>query len=104
MTTDLHKEVERLKAENAQMREALAEISKPPYRDSDLKSLNAWMRLRALSAIPAQTPPESGAESAPEDRCDDCRTPLTFYPESHLYICEGCGQAGMGEPKPPREG
>lgn len=40
-----------LEAENARMREALEEMTKPPYRDSDLHSLIDWVNARARAAL-----------------------------------------------------
>lgn len=47
----LHFENVDLKEQNSRYREALEEISKPPYKDSDLKSLMEWVNAKARAAL-----------------------------------------------------
>jgi hypothetical protein len=43
--------MEELSTENRRLREALEEMAKPPYADSDLKSLMEWVNARARAAL-----------------------------------------------------
>jgi hypothetical protein len=43
--------LEDIESENARLREALEEMAKPPYADSDLKSLMEWVNARARAAL-----------------------------------------------------
>jgi hypothetical protein len=97
---DLQKEVERLRRELAdtKWRERMWKKAAKSWM-ADADALKAKYEPQVLD-ICLETSPESGAESPRKDCCSDCQTPLTFYPESHLYICEGCGEAGMGDPSP----
>lgn len=47
----LKERIESLQAENQRLREALEEMAKPPYKDSDLKSLMEWVNARARAAL-----------------------------------------------------
>lgn len=47
----LNGELDLLKDENARLREALEEMTKPPYKDSDLRSFVDWMNARARAVL-----------------------------------------------------
>lgn len=46
-----YRDIEMLQAENAQMREFIEECASPGYRDSNMKSVLEWVRVRAAAIL-----------------------------------------------------
>jgi hypothetical protein len=87
VTIDLQKEVERLRAENAQLKEAIREFALPPYHDSNLASWAEWVNARALVVL-SQTPPTPAKETC------QCGKGSSGYCGLHKH-------GWMNTPKPP---
>jgi len=65
MVARREKELERLRAANAELREFAESCSRGPYQDSDLTSYLAWIQRRATAILTNAEATATAPESAP---------------------------------------